>query len=228
MSAYESDSPPGSKRRWPWVVGAIAIVLALIVGVSIWYQSRQPEATPAPAPVATSSSPATSAVGDSPNGCLAGTTNETETLLSAQANTPQTEAGAVSVAAAIFRWGLQYPRPTEAEGIEVAEAAVASNSSGTLTKMAENFASPQPVEGVTSFRLSFADGRYLVREKSDKEMDVVLGASQVLNGRQVDEKTASVFTMVWEDDRWKIRSDSSEGINLENLYKIGATFAGGC
>lgn len=226
MAAHESGSPPGSKRRWPWVVGAIAIVLALIVGVSIWYQSRQPEA--APAPVATSSSSATSAVGDSPNGCLAGTTNETKTLLSAQADAPQTEAGAVSVAAATLRWLLQYPRPSADDAVQVQNAVVASDASGVIATFADNIANAQTVEGATSYRLSFADGRYLVRESSGEMVEVTIGATQVLNGQPTEEKLASTYTMVWENARWKVQSDDSENVDLEQLYSTGATFAGGC
>lgn len=229
MVAHEANKPPGdARRRWPWVVGTITVILALIVGVSIWYQSRQqsePAAEPSPTAAASSAAAVT---GESPDGCLAGTTNETSTLLAGQADAPQTEAGAISVAAAIFRWGVQYPRPTAAEGLEAQEAVVAEQPSGALTRMAENFADPEPVEGVTSFRVSFADGRYLTRSSTDERVEVTLGASQILNGREDEEKTASTFIMVWEDDSWKIQSDSSEGIDLEELYATGATFAGGC
>lgn len=207
--------------RWAWFVIGIAVVIALVAGVSAWYQAA-PRATGP-----TTSAPATSDAAALPNGCLAGASNEADGLLKAQKEAPRSEAGAVGLAAAVLRWIAQYPRPTAGDGATVSTAILAKGATGTVANLAANLAAAKPLPGITSGSLNFADGRYVVEEATADMVRVTVGGAEVRNGKPTDQKIASTITLVWEDDVWKVRSDGNER-PLDDLFATGSAFSGGC
>ena len=207
--------------RWAWLVVGLAVAIALVGGVSAWYQAAPRDAGPSAAPTATTG-PATT-----PNGCLAGVSNEAAGLLKAQKEAPHNEAGAVGFAAAVLRWIAQYPRPSAGDGTTVSTAILAKSATGTVANLASNLAAAKPLPGLTSGSLNFADGRYVVEEATPDMVRVTVGGAEVRNGKPTDQNIASTITLVWEDSVWKVRSDGNDRA-LDDLFATGSAFAGGC
>lgn len=225
MVTHKSGQPRKSLPKWAWVVGSLVLIVALIAAVSFWYQST-PRSSGA-SPVSSSGSGKTAVQSSSPSGCLAGSANSTNALIAGQKDAEHSEAGAVSVAAAVMRWGTQYPRPTAEAAKKVAENVLADGATGTIADLEKNVPSTETFPGINSAYLSFSDGRYAIEEKTDDMVRVTLGASQFENGQELDQKYSTTLTMVWENEMWKIRADGSDR-SLDELYASGSTFAGGC
>ena len=207
--------------RWAWLVTGLVVVLALVFGVSAWYQASPRPVLPAPtaaAPVGTAAAP---------SGCLAGASNDAEGLLQAQRDTEHNEAGAVGFAAAVLRWIAQYPRPSVEDGETVASSILAKGATGTIATLPANLAAAKSLPGVNSGAVHFAEGRYVVEESTPDMVRVTVGGTEVRNGRATDQKIASTLTVVWEGGAWKVRSDGTER-TLDDLFASGAAFSGGC
>ncbi|WP_395405576.1 hypothetical protein ACHMXB_21365 (plasmid) [Arthrobacter sp. UC242_113] len=200
----------------------LVVVLALVGGVSAWYQGNPRTGQPVP----NTNEPAATAAAV-PNGCMAGASNDAAGLLQAQKDAPHSQAGAVGFAAAVLRWIAQYPRPSAQDGSTVAAAILAKGATGTISNLAANMASAKALPGVNSGSLNFSSGRYIVEEATPDMVRVTVGGAEVQNGKPTDQNIASTFTMVWESGVWKVRSDGSER-SLDELFANGAAFTGGC
>ncbi|AOY74438.1 hypothetical protein ARZXY2_4939 (plasmid) [Arthrobacter sp. ZXY-2] len=207
--------------RWAWIVVAAAAVIALVGGVAAWYQANPQTSGPAAAPSATSD------VATTPNGCLAGKSNDATGLLKAQKEAPHNEAGAVGFAAAVLRWIAQYPRPSVADGTRVSGTILAEGATGTVANLAANLAAAKPLPGVNSGSVNFADGRFAIEESTADMVRVTVGGTEVRNGKPTGQKIASTVTVVWEENTWKVRSDGTER-TLDELFADGSAFSGGC
>ncbi|QOT20012.1 hypothetical protein [Paenarthrobacter sp. YJN-5] len=207
--------------RWAWIVVAAAAVIALVGGVVAWYQANPQTSGPAAAPSATSD------VANTPNGCLAGKSNDATGLLKAQKEAPHNEAGAVGFAAAVLRWIAQYPRPSVADGTRVSGTILAEGATGTVANLAANLAAAKPLPGVNSGSVNFADGRFAIEESTADMVRVTVGGTEVRNGKPTGQKIASTVTVVWEENSWKVRSDGTER-TLDELFADGSAFSGGC
>jgi hypothetical protein len=204
------------------MVAGLVVVLALVGGVSTWYQGNPPTGQPAPKinePTATAAAV--------PNGCMAGSSNDAARLLQAQKDAPHSQDGAVGFAAAVLRWIAQYPRPSAQDGNTVAESILAKGATGTIADLAANMASAKTLPGVNSGSLNFSEGRYMVEEATPDMVRVTVGGAEVQNGKLTNQNIASTFTMVWESGVWKVRSDGTER-SLEELFTEGSAFSGGC
>jgi hypothetical protein len=217
-----ADSARRGLPRWAWIVTGLVVVLALVGGVSTWYQGHPQTGEPAanaPAPTA-----GAAAV---PNGCMAGASNDAAGLLQAQKDAPHSQTGAVGFAAAVLRWIAQYPRPSAKDGTTVAASILARGATGTIANLATNMASAKTLPGVNSGSLNFSDGRYMVEEATPDMVRVTVGGAEVQNSKPTNQNIASTFTMVWESGVWKVRSDGTE-LSLEELFTEGSAFSGGC
>jgi hypothetical protein len=208
--------------RWAWIVTGLVVGLALVGGVSAWYQGNPRTGEPA----ATSPAP-TAAAAAVPNGCLAGPLNDADGLLQAQKDAPPSQAGAIGFGAAVLRWTAQYPRSSAKDGAAVAGSVLAKGATGTIADMATTMSSPDTYPGVTSGSLNFADGRYMVEEATPDMVRFTAGGEIVQNGKPAGMNFASTLTMVWEDGLWKVRSDATER-TTDDLFANGSAFAGGC
>lgn len=212
--------------RWAVVVIAIVLVLAVIVGVSVWYQMN-PAKTPAAPPPATVSAPPGDA-SEIPNGCLAGKDTSAAALIAAQKKAPHTEAGAIGLAAAFTKWGWQYPYPSRTDGEAVVSSFASDDAGPSVKELVTRIASAKPREGWASGGLSFAEGRYLVDDSSSDRVKVTVGGDQIKNGLPDGENKAfTTVTLVWATDRWKIQ-EIKPSRTLEDLFTNGAALAGGC
>jgi hypothetical protein len=208
--------------RWAWVVAGLLLVLALVGGVSAWYQGNPRTGEPA----AYTPAPTADAVAI-PNGCLAGALNDAAGLLQAQKDAPHSQAGAVAFGAAVLRWTAQYPRSSARDAATVAQSILAKGATGTIADLAANSAAPKSYPGVTSASLNLADGRYVVEEGTPDMVRVTVGGAEIVNGKSTDRKFGSTLTMVWESGVWKVRSDGT-GRSLDELFAEGSAFSGGC
>jgi len=213
--------------RWAIAVLIAVVVLALVAGVSIWYQMHPPTTAAAPSP-STSSAPAAVAGGDIPNGCLAGTSTSAAALLVAATKAPHTEAGAVGLAAAFTRWAGQYPHPTTTDGERVVAALASTHADGSILDIPANIAAKKPRDGWVSGGVSFADGRYIVDGAGADQLTVTVGGAGIKNGLPIPDNTVvGTFMLVWENGMWKLQS-SLPARTDENLFTNGAALAGGC
>lgn len=209
--------------RWAWIVTGLVVVLALVGGVSAWYQGNPRRGESA----ATSSAPTATGAAAVPNGCLAGPLNDAAGLLQAQKNAPHNQAGAVGFGAAVLRWAAQYPRSSPKDAAIVAQSILASGATGTIADLAANSAAPKSYPGVTSASLNLADGRYIFEETTPSAAQVTVGGAEVVNGKPTGRKFGSTLTLVWESGAWKVKSDGTAR-SLDELFATGSAFAGGC
>lgn len=212
--------------RWAIVALSFVVVLAVVAGVSIWYQKNPPATVTAPSPSA--SVAPVPAGGDFPNGCLAGKDTSVAALIAAQKKAPHTEAGAVSLAAAYSRWLLQYPRPALADATTAIEQFKSSDADESITGKPQELSSAKPLDGWASGGISFAEGRYMVEDSSADRVKVTVGAAAIKNGLPVpDYKVLTSYVLVWESGAWRFQS-SDPARTLEDLFTNGALLAGGC
>lgn len=210
--------------RWAIVVLSFVAVLAVVAGVSIWYQKNPSAPVAAPG----SSMAPVPAGADFPNGCLAGKDTSVDALIAAQKKAPHTEAGAVSLAAAFMRWGWQYPYPSLSDGQMVVRAFAGPDAESSIKDLAANITAAKPKVGWASGGVSFAEGRYLVEDSSPDRVKVTVGGDQIKNGLRVpDTKSLTTVTLVWESEVWKVQ-EIKPARTLEDLFTNGAALAGGC
>ncbi|MDJ0318874.1 hypothetical protein [Arthrobacter antibioticus] len=210
--------------RWAIVTLIVVVVLAIVVGVSIWYQKNPSATVAAPSPSA-SIAPVG---GDIPNGCLAGKDTSVTALIGAQKKAPHTEAGAVGLAAAFMRWGWQYPYPSLSDGQIVVESLASTDAGPSFKDLSAKITAAKPKDGWASGGLSFAEGRYLVEDSTQDRVKVTVGGDQIKNGLRVpNTKSLTTVTLVWESEAWKVQ-EIKPVRTLEDLFTNGAALAGGC
>lgn len=229
MMASRNDQ--GTARRgfprWGVVVLAAILVLAAIVGVSIWYQRNPSQSTVVPVSSAPAA-PTAVAGGEFPNGCLAGKDTSVDALIAAQKKAPQTEAGAVGLAAAFMRWATQYPFPSTTDGEKLLATMASTQADPSILQIPSNIAQNKPRDGWASGGVSFAEGRYLVENSSQDRVIVTVGGQRIKNGLPIpDNKVLGTFALVWEENVWKLQS-SLEARTDQNLFVDGTSLAGGC
>lgn len=225
------SSPRLVRRRvWPWLVG-VAILAAAIVSAAFFYGAgRTPADTvmPTSAPLA----PAPEVVSDNlPTGCLGGRTRDAAMVETAIADAPDTQNGAVEVAAAFVRFLHQYPYPLDTDTDAVDAIGLASTA---LTKNLTEYFATQPnisgglVPDATPYYLSTIPGVFYVESASKDDATISIGTGLVANGSLNTTLRGSItVTLSWEQGGWKFVK--SEGFRTpEDLYSNGTPFTEGC
>lgn len=226
-------SIPGfpQKRRWPWIAGAIAVVV--LIGLGVWIgislqpgaptrptgQSSPPATTDAPTDPSTPSPTAPPAAGGV-DACLGGDARTIDMLVDARAAAPNTVDGAISFGATYLRWGAQKPIVTEAD-IKIAEQFVKN------VDLRESAAGMQEVSGET-FYASTVNGYYRVEGISDNHVDVSYMLRGVIDGA-VDPKNVlfTTVSMDWDGAGWTVTGEP-DGADSKTMYDTGTAFSGGC
>ncbi|WP_156109877.1 hypothetical protein, partial [Cryobacterium sp. MLB-32] len=122
------------RSRWPYVIGAAVIVVA--IGGGLAYNITRPApatvaAPPSSTPTVTGTTPGgDTSLGDdvAPTGCLGGLDRTADMVLTAQAEAKHTTFGAVEVATAFYRWLWQYPSPDTSGSEKVGAEVIASTA----------------------------------------------------------------------------------------------------
>jgi hypothetical protein len=233
------------RSRWPYVIGAAVVVLA--VGGGIAYANNRGDSTPTAISTRTST-PTTAPTsiptgGDSgsgdndddaaPTGCLGGQDRDPAMVLAAQRAGKHTTYGAVEVATAFYRWLWQYPYPSQSEAKQVSAAVMSSSAPASFADVAAQYASVKnPTGGIVpdgkAFHVSTTNGIWQVGENStSNRVSVNLAAGYVIDGALSPTQVAVAgYTMVWENGSWRIAA----GINVDQtkLANGGTHYTGGC
>jgi hypothetical protein len=234
------------RSRWPYVIGAAVVVLA--VGGGFAYANTRGDSTPTAINTTTSApttaptsipTGGTSGSGDNeddvaPTGCLGEQDRDAAMVLAAQKAAKHSAYGAVEVATAFYRWIWQYPFPGAAEATAVSKNLMASSAPSSFKDLAGSLASAgdDPTQGVvsagTAFHMSTTNGVWRVTEgKNANEVNVTFIAGYVIDGALSPTKVGvGGYVMDWENGAWRI----SSGITPDQtqLTNGGTRYTGGC
>lgn len=229
-------------RRTTWLIAAVVIVVIALVAVTAYLAGRgaSPQTATQSKPTVVSSSEApsvdatsTDSLGAPPTGCLGGPARDDAMLLAAQRRAPHSAYGAVEVAAAIFRWAIRSPEPTESDVHGVRAVFVKSKRATAERQLSDDYrANPNPSNGLVAdgehFYLSTANGQWLVAGGSTSDrVSVEVQAAFVVNGALSPTKSLTeAFTMVWEDQGWHL--DGLLKGDSQRLAAGGTQFSAGC
>lgn len=231
------------RSRWPWVIGAI-VVVAAVVGGAAFALSHQlgptrptstPVASPPPSPTRTGGS---SGAGDSdnaapPTGCLGGQDRNAAMVLAAQKAAGHNAYGAVEVATAFVRFLSQSPVPSAADISTVSSNVVSPSAPSGYRDLAETYAKyPNASNGVvpdgTPFHLSTTNGIWAVSPDSTADrVTVDVQAGYVIDGAlSATKTTATGVIMLWENGAWRVAGGIKP--DAQRLAAGGTHFTGGC
>lgn len=231
-------------RRTRWLIAAGVVVALLCVAVIGYVAGRQglPRASGTTSPssptrtqpaAASPSASASDVLGSAPTGCLGGPRRDAAMVLAAQEQAPHTPYGAVEVAAALFRWAVQFPEPTAADVHEVAPVFAESRRAIAQQQLIADYrANPNPSAGLVPdgqpFHLSTANGQWLIaRGGTGDQLTVGVEATFVVNGVQSPTKSLTEsFDLIWEGGAWRLHG-LAEG-DAGRLASGGTHFTGGC
>jgi hypothetical protein len=225
--------PP--RRLWPWItLGSVAIVAAAAVVIAFAVNGSNSSETPAAGPTTQAPQPSSTSVPDSaPTGCLGGSARDAAMLLAAQQQAQHTSNGAVELTASFVRWLYQFPQPTGEEADQVSAALFASTAAPGFTDLRAGFAAvPNSSNGVVAdgvpFYRSTVPGVWHVESVEADRVTVSVGTAYVIDGAlSTTFRSVSTFTLVWEDDAWKVEGGDIQR-TTEEMFQIGTPFTGGC
>lgn len=224
------------KRRWPWIVGAIAAAIVLIgLGAVIATLAMQPSAPtespaatgePTPSETDTPTDPSTPSPSDAPpegggvDACLGGDGRDIDMLLAAREAAPNTVNGAISFGATYIRWGAQKPSVSQ-EDIAVAERFI------LLDNLREEAASMAEAPG-DEFYASTVNGFYRVESMSDDHVNVSYLLRVVVDGAVDPDNVAfGTVTLEWASGGWTVTGEP-DGASSDTMRDTGTAFSGGC
>lgn len=232
------QTEPNKRRRWPWIVGAIAAALVVAVGPVVVVNLTNPEPPPpsgpapgtTPAPTESSPpSPGASFDGRGPNGCAGGQTIDADMVLTAQQEADNSTDGAVEVAAAFTRWIARTPLPSAEEAATIeAEVLAADAFTDDLAAYLATEPNQTGIEGGGEVYFSTTNGVWQVESATPDAATVTIGSMVVVDGA-IDSTRANSTTvdLVREDDRWKVVGGGGR-VDLNVLFENGIEFDGGC
>ena len=233
------------RSRWPIVIGAAVVVVA--VGGGIVYATNRGDNTPTAiyAPAAPplpclrrfrlGATPAAATTKTTPHrrAASAGKTGTQLWCWRRRRAAHHTTYGAVEVATAFYRWLWQSPYPSQADAKAVSAAIMSASAPPAFANVAAQYASVKnPTGGIvpdgTPFHVSTTNGIWQVSESSTRDrVGVNLAAGYVINGALSPTQVAVAgYTMVWEKGAWHIAA----GINVDQtkLANGGTRYTGGC
>lgn len=229
----DAPRPVRTRPRWPWIVGALALLVVLVVVFALTAprggDDRAVPATTPPAPTSTSGGDAAA----QPTGCLGGSNRDAAMVRAAQKAAPHTSNGAVEFTTALVRWMFRVPTATPAEAGEVSKFAVASDASDSFKDLATALAkTPNPSAGIVQdgkpFYLSTVPGVWNLESYEGDTATVSIGSAYVVDGAMSPTlRAASTFTVKWEDGAWRLVSGEYKR-STQELFSIGTQFTGGC
>lgn len=223
-----------TRRTWVVVVGAIALVGALVIaflvgrGHTNTAAPANPTAPATSAAVSPSPSPSAEAL---PRGCVGGADRTAAAVTKAQADAQHTEVGAAEVAATAFRTLYQWPAITPEDARTLGAQLIATDAPAGFHDL-ETARKTYPATGLPKnqpFTVAFTPGAWSIEDGSTSDrVTVTVGAAYVLDGAVSPTQRAAVtYVMAWEDDRWKIANARMDR-TPESVYEVGQAYTGGC
>jgi len=231
-----TDAPRPLRTRscWPWVIGAIAAAVVVVLVILALTGGFGGRSTAQPTSSGTvSAAPSTSAADLAPTGCLGGVTIDDNMLRTAQQQAPHTSNGAVEFTTAFVRWLYRYPVPTQAEASAAQQFAIATDAAPSYKDLAAGLAkSPNMSNGAVddsaTFHLSTVNGVWNLESYAGDSATVSVAAAFVVNGvMSPTMSSASTLTVKWQDGAWRVYSGEYKRTPAQ-LHQIGTAFTGGC
>ena len=229
------------RSRWPYVIGATVVVVAVAGGIaySATQPSREPTAEAPSTPSASAPSGGSSGAGDdedgvAPTGCLGGQDRNADMVLATQKAAKHTSFGAVEVATSFYRYLWQYPYPSATENETVSATVVADTATDEWKDIAASYqaAGDDATQGVvpagTPFHTSTTNGLWRVTEDSTADrVTVELATGFVIDGALSATKAAGIgLVMVWQNGTWQVESGTT--VDQTKLAAGGNRYTGGC
>lgn len=213
-----SPSPRAGLPPWAWVlIAALAAIAIVAVTIAVTGRDNGDDNTAAPPPAST---------GQAADGCLGGTGDLDQALLTAQREAPLTAEGAAAFTAALIRWTVAAPLP--ANKATTARQILTQDASADARRSASVF-DPGDIQGVVG-RADFADGRYYV-ESFDERTAIVSWVAAVdgtKDGEDFAEATiGGAAHLEAVDGVWRFQ-DQSLARPLTEVRRLGIRYAGGC
>lgn len=223
MAEEEEEEAPKKGRklpRWAMILLAVAIVAALVAGISAIYTSTRKDEVVAPTP------PPMAAGGA--DGCIAGNINDAPSLLDGARQQPHTSQGAAATAAGFLRFAAQYPWPSEQQLTAVLSEMYVLAPGENANDLAKDTLDVSAPESIQTGGFSVADGRYVIESASTQdEVHVSVAAQVVTDGTLSGGTLARSYTMAWNEGVWKLIG--FEDIDDEQrILDNGVAFVGGC
>lgn len=231
------------RSRWPYVIGAVVVVIAVAGGViySVSQPSGQPTASSEPTPSASEpSTGGSSGAGDNedgvaPTGCLGGQDRNAEMVLAAQKEAKHTTYGAVEMATSFYRWTWQYPNPPTVESDVISERVLASTANDDWKDVAAQYESDAWNRLVAeykarggAFHTSSTNGLWRVTEDSTTDrVNVELALGYVVDGELSPTRSTGIgLVLVWQNEAWHVEGGTP--LDQDKLAAGGTRFTGGC
>ena len=225
-----SAQVPSPRRRWPLIViaGVVAVAIIVVLAVHFATAGTSPSARPTDSHPTSKSTPGADTA---PTGCLGGASREASMVLRAQSEAPHTSNGAVEVASAFTRWIQRYPYPSASDAATIQKKVLASKS---FTDDLVNYLASKPdlsggiVPAGQTYYMSTVPGVWNLESASSNEAVVTIGTAFVVNGAVSSSLRSSItVTEDWQSGSWHI--DNVAGTrSTEQLFSIGHAFTGGC
>lgn len=227
----DAPRPVRTRPRWPWIVGALALLVILVVVFALTAprggDDRAVPATTAPTPTEIS----TDAPGAAVSGCIGGRERDAAMLVAAQKAAPHTENGAASFAAAFVRWLYQYPTPPASDVQAVTQRIYSADAD---PKKVIDFLAGSPnlsgglVPDSQPFYVSTVPGVYYIESAEPNKVSVSVGGGLVTDGALSATLRESItVTAQWEHGAWHV-VESKGTRTTQDLFAIGTAFSGGC
>lgn len=218
--------PP--RRKWPWIVGGVVGVAALIVA-GVWFG-----ASTSNAPTEPTAAPNTPNAGTpldvEPTGCLGGDARDAAMVLAAQKAAPHTSNGAVEFATAYVRWLTRYPvaSPEEAETIQTAAVVDGATYDLVGSLKAKPNLSGALVPNEEAFYVSTVPGVWNLESYGGETAEVSVGVGVVINGELHPQfRISTMLSLAWDGDVWRV-DHANQARATEDLFSVGTGYTGGC
>lgn len=222
------------------LTGLLILVLlaSSVIALAAFYLFPRPTSPRPPAAASSSAAPSTSASRDdtaetAPTGCLGGQQRDPDMVLAAQRQAPHTAYGAVEVAAAVFRWGLRYPYPSQDEVRAVRPVLAPATASKQEADLARSYRGPyqpptsQKLPDGTPYYVTTANGSWLIGTGSTTErVSVQVETHPVVDDAYSTSTVILQFDLRWIDGSWYLHNLARA--DAQALANGGTTFTSGC
>lgn len=223
----------GTKRRWPLIATVAGVLLAAVVGVSVFFALR-----PAPAQVAKPPTPALTPTTPDPSspavtggatvladGCLGGT-DPIKAIRIAHAKAPLTPSGAAELVATWARWQGQAPHdPVQYQriGREIWAPSLPADRRKTPT---------QPAGAIAWVSTDQARYRVTDASKSDVTIESLFTQTVSQDGAKTQVEHVGRVTLTAISGRWAFKAIGASGPDpaqaVRRLQAEGLPYRGGC
>lgn len=229
---HETHALP--RRRWPWLIVAAVIVLALGIGLGRWAADGTEPSTAGTSgddATATPSPTATGVLEDAwADGCRGGPDATAQALLDAQAAaSTENDKGAAEFAATFLRWAANSDDTAEEQ--ELVRASIVSLDASTIVvdgfdKALARIKAGEP--NTNAFSYSVDGGQYYIESSTPEEVVVSVLVKASEGDEAAPSKTVGTsLTLTRTTGVWLLK-DMAALRQADDIARVGTTYIGGC